>query len=181
MNGEFRIEPTRPEDAAAVLAYVKRIGGETDNLTFGPEGLPLTVEQEQAFLQSMLEAPDSAQYVVKHGDAIVANASIQRFRRRMSHRAEVAASVAKDYWGRGIGTALMETLISFARERGVRQLNLEVRSDNERAIRLYEKFGFQKLVTFPAYFRINGEDVDVDLMNLDLTAEKEGEHAAPLL
>ena len=43
MNGEFRIEPTRPEDAAAVLAYVKQIGGETDNLTFGPEGLPLTV------------------------------------------------------------------------------------------------------------------------------------------
>lgn len=169
MNGEFRIEPTRPEDAAVVLAYVKQIGGETDNLTFGPEGLPLTVEQEQAFLQSTLEDSDSAQYVVKHGDAIVANASIQRFRRRMSHRAEVAVSVAKDYWGRGIGGALMETLISFARERGIRQLNLEVRSDNIRAIRLYEKFGFQKLVTFPAFFRIDGRDVDFDLMNLDLT------------
>lgn len=127
------------------------------------------MEQEQAFLQSTLEDSDSAQYVVKHGDAIVANASIQRFRRRMSHRAEVAVSVAKDYWGRGIGGALMETLISFARERGIRQLNLEVRSDNIRAIRLYEKFGFQKLVTFPAFFRIDGRDVDFDLMNLDLT------------
>lgn len=34
---------------------------------------------------------------------------------------------------------------------------------------LYEKYGFRKLCTFPAFFKINGENIDFDLMNLDLT------------
>jgi len=43
-----------------------------------------------------------------------------------------------------------------------------VRSDNVRAIRLYEKFGFRKLCTFPAFFRIGGQDIDFDVMLLQL-------------
>lgn len=91
----------------------------------------------------MLDSEDDTQLIVKQGGAIIADASMQRFRRRMSHRAEIGISVAKDYWGMGIGSTLMAALLSFAKERGIRQLNLEVRSDNERAIRLYEKFGFK--------------------------------------
>lgn len=169
---KFQIEPACPEDAEALLAYMKQIGGESDNLTFGAEGLPITAEQERVYLQSMLDSEDDTQLIVRQGGAIIADASMQRFRRRMSHRAEVGISVVKEYWGMGIGSALMEAIISFAKERGIRQLNLEVRSDNERAIRLYEKFGFQKLVTFPAFFRIDGRDVDFDLMNLDLTTKR---------
>lgn len=169
---KFQIEPARPEDAEALLAYMKQIGGESDNLTFGAEGLPITAEQERVYLQSMLDSEDDTQLIVRQGGAIIADASMQRFHRRMSHRAEVGISVVKEYWGMGIGSALMEAIISFAKEHGIRQLNLEVRSDNERAIRLYEKFGFQKLVTFPAFFRIDGRDVDFDLMNLDLTAKR---------
>ena len=37
----------------------------------------------------------------------------------------------------------------------------------ECAIHLYEKYGFRKLCTFPAFFRINGQDIDFDLMNRD--------------
>ncbi len=48
-------------------------------------------------------------------------------------------------------------------------LSLEVRSDNVRAIRLYEKYGFQKIGQFKGFFKINGEYVDFDLMNLELT------------
>lgn len=169
---KFQIEPACPEDAEALLAYMKQIGGESDNLTFGAEGLPITAEQERVYLQSMLDSEDDTQLIVRQGGAIIADASMQRFRRRMSHRAEVGISVVKEYWGMGIGSALMEAIISFAKERGIRQLNLEVRSDNERAIRLYEKIGFQKLVTFPAFFRIDGRDVDFDLMNLDLTTKR---------
>lgn len=43
-----------------------------------------------------------------------------------------------------------------------------MRSDNVRAIRLYEKFGFRKLCTFPAFFRIGGQDIDFDVMLLQL-------------
>ena len=41
-------------------------------------------------------------------------------------------------------------------------------TDNLRAIRLYEKFGFRKLCTFPAFFKLNGQYIDFDLMNRDM-------------
>lgn len=48
-------------------------------------------------------------------------------------------------------------------------------SDNTRAIRLYEKFGFQKLCTLPAFFKINGQDIDFDLMALCLSRKENHE------
>ena len=48
-------------------------------------------------------------------------------------------------------SALTEAVLAFAKENGFEQLNLEVRSDNARAIRLYEKYGFRKLCTFPDF------------------------------
>lgn len=168
MERSFEIDQAHPEDAEQLLAYLRQIGGETDNLTFGAEGLPNTETQEAAYLQRMLESADDVQYVVRYNGKIVADASLHRLTRRMSHRAEIGISVAKEYWGRGVGSALMEALIAFAKQRGIRQLNLQVRSDNARAIRLYEKFGFQKVCTFPAFFCVDGTDVDFDLMNLYL-------------
>ena len=47
-------------------------------------------------------------------------------------------------------------------------------SDNARAIRLYEKYGFRKLCTFPHFFKINGKYIDFDLMNLELNTA--GDH-----
>ena len=66
-------------------------------------------------------------------------------------------------------SALTEAVLAFAKENGFEQLNLEVCSDNARAIRLYEKYGFRKLCTFPDFFKIDGESMDFDLMNLELT------------
>ena len=40
-----------PEDAEQLLEYLKTVGGETDNLTFGSQGIPFTLEQERSFLE----------------------------------------------------------------------------------------------------------------------------------
>ena len=47
---DFVITRAVPDDAAALLELLRISGGETDNLTFGAEGLPFTVEQEREFL-----------------------------------------------------------------------------------------------------------------------------------
>ena len=73
----------------------------------------------------------------------------------------------------------MKYILSFAKSSGVEQINLEVRSDNNRAIALYKKFGFHKLCTFPGFFKINGELVDFDLMNLDLCLTVQDEETVP--
>ena len=165
---EYIIEQANPNDAKAVLAYLKIIGGESDNLTFGSEGVPFSVEAEHSFIQSRLDSETDVLYLVKHNGAIIGNGSINSLSGRMSHRAELGISVRKDWWGKGVGTKLMDALIVFAREAGFEILSLDVRSDNERAIRLYEKFGFKKIATYPGFMKIEDQLVDYDMMYLSL-------------
>lgn len=167
-NRIFVIERAQAEDAAALLEYLKIVGGETENLSFGAEGVPLSVEAEQAYLQAQYNSPDNVQYLAKVNGEIIGTASLNRQPRRMSHRGEFGISLKKAWWGCGAASALTEAVLAFARENGFEQLNLEVRSSNIRAIRLYEKYGFHKLCTFPNFFKLHGEPIDFDLMNLEL-------------
>ncbi len=165
----FVIERAQPEEAAALLEYLKIVGGETDNLSFGAEGVPLSLEEEQAYLRAQCDSVDNAQYFAKVNGEIIGTASLNRRSNRMRHRGVFGISLKRAWWGCGAASALMETILAFARENGFEQLNLEVRSSNARAIHLYEKYGFQKLCTLPRFFKLNGEYIDFDLMNLELT------------
>lgn len=49
----------------------------------------------------------------------------------MSHRAEFGVSVAKSEWGRGVGSALLQKIIEYAKTHGIELVSLEVRSDNK--------------------------------------------------
>lgn len=164
------ISKTLPEDAAQMIEYLKKIGGETDNLTFGSEGLQITIEDEKAYISSLLESKNSVLFTAKNKENIVGIAGLTGdSRERMSHRGELAISVLKDEWGKGIGSKLMQKVIDFAKnEANTEIISLQVRSDNERAISLYKKYGFEKIGCFKGFFKINGEYVDFDLMNLYL-------------
>ena len=164
------IEKAKPEDAAEVLAYLRQIGGETDNLTFGPEGHPFTVEQEQEYFRTLEGSTNSVMFLAKLDGKIVGTAGFSApARDRLKHRGEMNISVSKAVWGMGIGTRLMEAVIDFAKNTaGADVIFLEVRSDNHRAIRLYEKFGFEKTGIARGIMKINGMLIDCDLMSLYL-------------
>lgn len=170
-NRVFVIERARAEDAAALLEYLKIVGGETENLSFGAEGVPISLETEQDYLCAQYKSPDNVQYLAKVDGEIIGTASLNRQPRRMSHRGVFGISLKKAWWGCGAASAMMEAVLAFAKENGFEQLNIEVRSSNVRAIRLYEKYGFRKLCTFPNFFKINGTYIDFDLMNLELNTE----------
>ena len=162
------IEKALPSDAALLLSYLKQIGGETDNLTFGAEGLPFTEEAEAAFLAGMENSCDGIMLVAKSDGKIIGNASLSRLPRRMAHRGDLAVSVAKEYWNKGIGTELLKNIISFAKANGFEVLDLQVRSDNHAAIHVYEKLGFQRLCTYPRFFKIGSQYADFEYMYLAL-------------
>jgi ribosomal-protein-alanine N-acetyltransferase len=54
--------------------------------------------------------------------------------------------------GQGVGSALLRTLLSIADERSA-PVFLEVRTDNEPAIRMYEKYGFVRLGLRKRYYQ----------------------------
>ena len=161
------IKEARTEDAVKLIEYTKIVGAQTDNLSFGKEGAGDTPEVEE-FIKRINSDPKSVMYFAWKNDDIVGSANISGMKRRMSHRANFAISVAKSEWGSGIGSALLEKCISFAKDNGIEIINLDTRSDNIRAISLYKKFGFIKIGQMPAFSKINGEYIDADLMYLDL-------------
>ena len=161
------IKEAKPEDAAKLIEYTKIVGVQTDNLSFGKEGAGDTPEVEE-FIKRINSDPRSVMYFAWKNDDIVGCANISGMKRRMSHRANFAISVAKSEWGSGIGSALLEKCISFAKDNEIEIINLDTRSDNFRAISLYKKFGFVKIGQMPAFSKINDEYIDADLMYLDL-------------
>ena len=164
----IRIEKAIPSDAAKLLKYLKQVGGETDNLTFGPEGMPFSVEAEAEFISSMENSIDNIMLLAKCDDQIVGCASLNRLPRRMKHRGDFAISVAKDYWNKGIGSQLLNNIIAFAKENDFEVIDLQVRGDNKSAIHLYEKHGFEKIGEHPAFFKIDDENISFYIMCLEL-------------
>ncbi len=81
---------------------------------------------------------------------------------RRRHIGQIGMAVRDDWQGHGVGTALMEAAVDMAEKwLNLRRLELEVYTDNEPALRLYSKFGFELEGTLvQAAFR-DGRYVDV--------------------
>ncbi|WP_334168874.1 hypothetical protein [Timonella senegalensis] len=60
----------RADDAEDILEYSRIIGGETDNLSFGPEGVSLTLLQEQEFLEATYANPKQLYLVAYDGNKL---------------------------------------------------------------------------------------------------------------
>lgn len=164
----IKIEKASPLDAKEILTYLKQVGGETDNLTFGAEGLPFSVEAEAEYIESMANSQDDIMLVAKESGRIVGIANLNRLPRRMNHRGDFGISVAKQYWNRGIGGNLMTEIIKFAKLNKFEIIDLQVRGDNANAIHLYEKFGFKKIGNHSAFHKVNGRNIPYDFMSLEL-------------
>ena len=165
---EIVVREATAKDAKELIRHLKAIGGESDNLSFGQDEFSATPEQEEMFLENIHNDKTSVFFVACKDGEIVGNGSLSGMPRRMSRRAELSIAVRKRYWGQGIGSMLMKALIQYAKDNGIEIINLDVRKDNEQAIRLYEKFGFRHIGTSPAYFKIEEEYIDFAVMYLDL-------------
>jgi len=157
-------------DAGEIIEYLNTVGGESDNLLFGKDEFHLTVEQEIEYIAGMSRNSDAHMILAVINDTIVSVAQISSSSRpRIAHNSEIAISVKKEYWGGGIGAAVMGELIRHAKARGnIRSVSLGVRAGNAGAIKLYEKFGFEKVGVHKDYFHVNGTYYDEILMDVML-------------
>jgi len=86
-------------------------------------------------------------------------------RPRVNHKAEVGMMVHDDWKGKGVGAALMQAVIELADKwLNLTRIELTVFTDNESAIALYRKFGFEIEGTLRKYAFRDGEFVDAFAM-----------------
>lgn len=67
-------------------------------------------------------------------------------------------AVSSEYRRQGIGSQLLDQMLTQAKERGIQDYILEVRVSNRNAIALYEKHGFQIEGTRRNFYRMPTED-----------------------
>ncbi len=157
------------EDAKSIIEYLNKVGGESDNLLFGKDEFHLTEEQEMEYINKVNKDTNALMILGLINNEIVGIAQVYGSnRKRIVHNSEIAISVRKKYWSVGIGSAIMSELIRFARESGKKNISLGVKANNQKALKLYEKFGFQKIGIHKDYFNINGTYHDKILMMLQI-------------
>ena len=157
-----------PDDAGALLAYLKIVGSESDNLLFGAEGVAFTLEQERDLLSRMHDSPsDWFLLGIVDGD-IVATAGIYgNTKERTRHVGSFALAVRKPFWNAGVGTAMGKEVIRLTKESGlIRVVHLTVRTENIHAKRLYENLGFRLVGILHRDLLIRGEYADTAQMEL---------------
>jgi ribosomal-protein-alanine N-acetyltransferase len=64
----------------------------------------------------------------------------------------ITLNVAQNYRHRGVATRLLEEMGDLLKQRGIREIRLEVREDNHAAIKLYHKLGYQTMCKLERYY-----------------------------
>jgi putative acetyltransferase len=160
----MRVRPAVPGDAPDLVALAEAIGREEGRWILATEGWR-SVGDERRFLRGIQSHPDAAVFVAEDDGKIVARLSLARDPHPASrHVADLGLMVAASHRRRGVGTALLEESVGWARRVGVRKLELHVFPWNEPALRLYESFGFEREGYRRSHYLRHGELVDAILM-----------------
>lgn len=142
-------------DARALRETTQRTHAQTDYLLSYPDEQRADDEQEARLLAETERSNNEVELVAVVDGQIVGSAGVTVVggRRKVAHRARFGISILKEYWGMGIGRMLMDACIDCARRACYAQLELEVVADNERALSLYRRTGFEEYGRNPRGYR----------------------------
>lgn len=142
-------------DAEAIIKLMTLADTETLFLARNPGEFRATVEREREIIQSVLNDTDVEWFVAEYEGKIVGQCSVGLVRRyaRYRHRAEVAFVILKEYCDIGIGGKMMQECIQWCKGKDVSQMELDVVKGNNRAIKMYQGFGFEVCGTIPNALR----------------------------
>jgi RimJ/RimL family protein N-acetyltransferase len=163
-----RVRPAEPGDAARLVELARDIGGEEEGwLITGGEWR--TPGEERRYLRSIRRHPHAAVFVAETDGTIIGRLSIARDPHPASdHVADVGLMVDRGHRRLGAGTALMMEAERWARQVGVRKVELHVFPYNEAAIALYEGLGYEREGFRRRHYRRGAELVDAILMAKEL-------------
>jgi RimJ/RimL family protein N-acetyltransferase len=171
---DFIIRSATPDDAEVLIALMKIVADEPNNgiTRISAAEVEVTIEQERDIIQQF-NAMENALYLVAEADGkIIGRADCRGGKRGHRHNLGLGIIVAKEWRGKGVGTALLLTMIDWCRENPtVKRLELTVFHNNPGAIRLYERLGFQhEGVKKSAFFK---HDEFLDMLMMAIVFDKE--------
>lgn len=167
-NTTLIIRSVKESDAQDLINLLNKMGGETDYLSFGENGFPLSLEEEKILIKKQNGTKNNLMLLAEINGKPVGSLSLfSAQKERTKHNGEFGIAVLKNYWGFGIAKLLMDEMINWAKGNGVtRRINLKVCVDNKKAVKLYEDFGFEIEGKLKREICIHGKFIDNYIMSL---------------
>jgi RimJ/RimL family protein N-acetyltransferase len=163
------IRPSRQKDAERIVAYTKKVAGESKNLSFDAADFHRTVKEQKALIATSETEASTMILVGWVGDEVVSIFTFVRGSRpRNKHFGEMGITVQSAFQRRGIGRQMITEGLQRCRQLKISKVNLKVRQDHLGAIKLYESLGFKKEGLITKYFYIDGQYQDVYIMGKEL-------------
>jgi L-phenylalanine/L-methionine N-acetyltransferase len=157
----LQIRRAEPDDYLAIYEMFKSpdLYGSTMQLPY---------PSRELWRKRIADAPEGLfNLVAVVNDRVVGMVGLETFpnRPRRRHVGRIGISVHHEFQGKGVGTALMAAAVDLADNwLNLTRLELEVYSDNEAAIHLYERFGFTYEGTMRQHAFRDGEYIDSNMM-----------------
>lgn len=151
------------DDAEALQRYAARLLAE-DLPGIYRRPIP-SVEDEVAFIRQHTDRPNSTMLLaVEDGEVLGVVGFVGNVMPQEAHAGVFGLSVDQAHRGRGIGTALVRSLVDWAPGAGVSRIEVRAFATNPRALELYRRLGFQDEGVARAAVITDGEPIDVHVL-----------------
>jgi RimJ/RimL family protein N-acetyltransferase len=159
----YLIREVSPGDAEELRHYAARLFAE--RLPGVYERKAPTLEEETEYIRAHIDTPGSTMLVATADGHIAGLIGFQaRQLPQERHVGMFGVSVDRRHRGEGIGSALISALLEWAPRNGITRVEVEAFAVNEGAIRLYERFGFEREGCRRGAVMIDGTPADVVML-----------------
>ena len=141
------VRPIRPDDAGIEQAFVRKLSNESRYNRFMDAVRELSPRMLSHFTQVDYDRHLALIAVVGHDDGEIQVAVARYVVNDDRQRGEFAIAVADEWQRMGLGTLLMQALMTAARAAGMRVMFGDVLASNHKMLRLMAKMGFSVKVS----------------------------------
>jgi RimJ/RimL family protein N-acetyltransferase len=156
------IREIREGDAEKFLALCHQLDQETQFMLLEPGERVITVEKQRKRIKGILSRDNQTILVAEdQGGQLVGHlTAFGGIYNRNRHTVDLVIGILQGFTGQGIGTQMFTQVEEWARTHAIHRLELTVMVHNERALKLYQKIGFEIEGLKKHHLRVNDKYVD---------------------
>ncbi|MGE7602481.1 N-acetyltransferase family protein [Peribacillus sp. NPDC097675] len=137
------IREIRVEDAEHFISLVKDVENTSEFMLMEPGERQTTPEQQRKQLEAMEHHENSTIFVAEEEGKLIGYLIAMGGRAKKTiHSAYLVIGILKEHRGKGIGNSLFQNVMKWAPQHQISRLELTAVTQNETAVALYKKYGF---------------------------------------